>query len=491
MLGWRRAYTNGASGSDRRLYVGAFVFGLALGVHHVTIALMLPGLAAPVVATAGRAFFASRRLLYAALISIAGACVYIYLPLAASRSPLINWGDPDTLERIWWHISGKQYQVFFDFTFSGLGEFITFASREFGVVWLPLVLVSSVIGLACLFRRDRAVFLFLVLAIAASLAYCLGYEIADDKDAYYIPTFIALVIAAAMGIYALLAAARDQARVPLITPGRAAVVLMAIPVISLVSNYAVSDRSKYFIARDYVENALRSMEPGSLLLTGDWQLYSPSLYIRDIEGVRRDTTLIDVRLLRRSWYYNYLGQAYSELASASRSEIDTFREDLDGFDHNPDSYNNNPQLNNRINDRYDNMVASFVTNALARGNVYITLELAARGIQEPGIKKALGDRYELIPEGLVFRISERTRAHEIKVPDLELRGLNDGTVKLREDDVAKRTVIPIYLNMLTNTGMYLASKGRQQQANTQFDLALSIDPTFEPARRARSRSHNP
>ena len=486
MLGWRREQlrTDGPNASDRKLYIAAFVFGLGLCVHHVSVALLLPALAVLVFVTAGRQFFLSKRLLYATLISLAGLSVYIYLPLAASQAPLINWGDPSTLERFWWHISGKQYLVFFNFTWAGLAEFFSLLSREFSVVWLPLALVFALIGLAYIFRRDRTLLWFVLLVIAANLAYCLSYEIADDKDAYYLPTFIALVIAAAIGTYWLLEKARDQTRLSFVTPGRVAIIMLAIPVSTIISNYSISDRSRYFLARDYVHNAFRSMEPGALLLTGDWQLYSPSLYIRDIDGERKDTTLIDVRLLRRSWYFNYIDQAYPGLADASRGEIDSFLEDLHGFDLDPRSYDSNAALNQRINDRYDNMIASFITKHLTTGNVYVTLELAAGGIQEPGIRKALGNRYELIPEGLVFRISEKSDPKEIKAPELQLRGLNDGTVKLRSDDVARRTVIPIYLNMLTNTGSYLASKGQHERAIAQFNLALSIDPTFEPAKRS-------
>src|SRR5262249_2834275 len=97
---------------DRSLYAAALSFGLALGVHHVTVALILPGLGAFVLLTEGWRFFKSKRLLYCALISFSGLAVYAYLPLAGSHSGVMNWGDPTSLQRIWWHISAKQYQVF-------------------------------------------------------------------------------------------------------------------------------------------------------------------------------------------------------------------------------------------------------------------------------------------------------------------------------------------------------------------------------------------
>ena len=70
---------------DFLLYAAAIVFGLALGVHHVTVALVLPALAVLVYQTQGLSFFASRRLFYAALVSVAAlVAVYSYLPLAAA-----------------------------------------------------------------------------------------------------------------------------------------------------------------------------------------------------------------------------------------------------------------------------------------------------------------------------------------------------------------------------------------------------------------------
>ncbi len=226
MLRWRRGISDpslppfrGLTHLPRHsyLYAAAFVFGLALGVHHVTVGLSLPAFAALVFATEGIEFFTSRRLIYAALFAFAGLfAVYAYLPLAASRSPIMNWGDPRTFERLWWHITGKQYQVFLSFSLktmaSQFGDFIKLAAREFGPWWLPVAAALAVAGLVAAYRRDKAIFWFLALVIAADLAYCLGYEIAEDKDAYYLPTFISMAIAAGLGAQWLLSLAK---------PGRA------------------------------------------------------------------------------------------------------------------------------------------------------------------------------------------------------------------------------------------------------------------------------
>src|SRR6266540_6882869 len=195
MLRWRRwivadrmhigaAITGGEVTSeitsyDAYLYAAALLFGLALGVHHVTVALTLPAIAVIVYRTQGMRFFTSRRLGYAALISIGAlVAVYAYLPLAASRSPVINWGHPRSLQEIWWHITGRQYQVYFSFKPEIMGEqfaeFCRMALREFGFPWLPLSLVLAFAGFVDVFKRDRTTFWFLLTIIIADLAYALS-----------------------------------------------------------------------------------------------------------------------------------------------------------------------------------------------------------------------------------------------------------------------------------------------------------------------------
>ncbi|HTF37989.1 MAG TPA: DUF2723 domain-containing protein, partial [Blastocatellia bacterium] len=297
------------------LYAAAFLFGIALGVHHVTVGLMLPAFAALVFATAGIGFFISRRLIYAALFAFAGLfAVYAYLPLAASRSPIMNWGDPRTLERLWWQVTGKQYQAFFSFSLrtmaSQFGGFIELAAREFGPWWLPAGPALTIAGLVAVFRRDKTMFWFLALVIGADLAYSLGYEIAEDKDAYYLPAFIAMTIAAGFGTEWFINKVVSAGVISKAPRSIAAALVLLAPIAALAGNLPYDNRSRYFIAQDYVDNILSTIEPGGMLLTRDWQVYSPMLYFREIEHRRDDAVVIDVNQLRRSWYFDYLRRAY-------------------------------------------------------------------------------------------------------------------------------------------------------------------------------------
>jgi hypothetical protein len=300
MLRWRRCVVADRSHigaafakHDAYLYAAAFVFGLALGAHHVTVGLTLPALGVLVYRTEGLKFFTSRRLVYAALISIGAlVAVYAYLPFSASRSPVINWGNPRSLQEIWWHITGRQYRVFFSFLPNIMGgqfiEFCRMLLREFGFVWLPLPLGLAFAGFATAYRRDRTGFWFLLFIVIADLAYALTYEIAEDKDAYYLPTFIAIAIAAGFGIRWLIQLTLSKSILVERSYWVAGIAVLLSSTTALAANWPFNNRRHYLVAHDYVENLLSTIEPNGLLLTQDWQVVSPMLYAQEVEQRRPD-----------------------------------------------------------------------------------------------------------------------------------------------------------------------------------------------------------
>ncbi len=479
--------------ADRWLYAAACVFGLALGVHHVTVGLLLPALAALVYATEGAQFFRSRRLLRAALWSFAGLSIYLYLPLAAARSPLLNWGDPRTLQRVWWHVTGRQYQAFVSFSPQIVGaqvqEFARLVGREFGPWWLPGGLALAVAGFVVLFRRDRALFSCLVLIIAAGLAYGLNYDIAEDKEAYYLPTFVVLAITVGFGARWLLARLGHGAS----AARRAAIAmaLLSVPMLTLAANFRYNDRSRYFIAPDYVDNILSTIEPGGLLLTLDWQVCSPMLYARGLEARRRDVTLIDVNMLRRSWYFDYLRREYAEVMARAQAEVDAFLEDLRHWEQDPQAYERDVALNRRIDARFNAMILAFVSQHIGTAPVYVTQDIALnRDPREGDLTRALTTTYQLVPQGLVFQLFADRAMHEPAQPQWQTRGLADGSLQFEPDDVVRQKVFPVYVAMLYNRGRYLALHGRHAQAIAAFTQSLALDPSFVAAQRALTDSRH-
>jgi tetratricopeptide (TPR) repeat protein len=491
MLRWRRRIIQGRDQgrSNAWLYAAALVFGLAMGAHHVTVGLMLPALAVLVYSTEGFRFFKSKKFVYAALLAMSGlVAIYSYLPIAASRSPVVNWGNPRTVERIWWHITGRQYQVFFSFSLEQMldqtGEWIKLTFREFGPWWLPIGLGLVVLGFMALYRGERKMFWFLMLVVVCDLIYALNYEIAEDKDAYYLPAFIAAAIAAGVGARWLIALSGARRWL-------AMAALVLVPVVALASNFSFNNRRQYFIAQDYVDNILNTVEPGGMLLTLDWQVYSPLLYIRQIEQRRRDVIAIDVNLLRRSWYFDYLKREYPELMGRTRDKVDVFLRDLLHWERDPEAFNRDITLVQQIDTHFYDMISAFVSTHIQSAPVYITQDIAVNlGGQDSKLTNWLMAAYQFVPHGLVFQVVTDREFHEPVEPRLWTRGLADGTLRFEDDDVVKLKVLPVYLNMLLNRGRYLAAFGHHQRAIEAAKQALALDPNFGLAHQLISQSTN-
>ncbi len=481
IVGWRRRILETQAAKDEQvtihdswLYAAAFIFGLAMGVHHVTVGLTLPAVAAVVYRTQGLKFFRSRRLLYAALISIGAlVAVYAYLPFAASRDPVMNWGNPRSLQEIWWHITGRQYRVFFVFSPAIMGaqfvEFCRMVSREFGFPWLPVTPVLGLIGFASAYKRDRTAFWFLLLIVVADLAYSLSYEIAEDKDAYYLPVFIAIAIAAAFGIRWSIRFAGSRGA-PILAPYLVgAVVIVFTLATAFAANWPFNNRRHYFIADDYVENLFSTIAPDGLLLTQDWQV-------------------VYINLLRRSWYFDYLRHAYPGLIERSRDKIDPYVELLRLWERDPAAFDRNQDLTRRISIAFLELVRSMVRNEINVAPAYITNDVLSADKTNGYLTQWIPQTYQLAPQGLVFDLAIDQGFHDSPDSHLRTRGLADGTLRFADDDVVKLKVLPVYTRMLTNRGRYLAAFNQHERAIIAFKEALALDPNLTAAQQGLAES---
>lgn len=466
---------------DFLLYAAAIVFGLALGVHHVTVALVLPALAILVYSTQGLGFFTSKRLLYAAVVSSAALlAVYSYLPLAAAHDPILNWGDPRSLRAIWAQITGRQYQLFLSFSpaiMAGqLPQFGRILLREFGTPWFPIALVVALVGFITAWKRARVTFLWLLAVVLANVAYTLNYEIAEDKDAYYLPVFIALSVAAGIGFHWFLQITLTKRSS---TAGRLVIssTVALVPALALATNWPFTDRSHYFIAHDYVENISGTIEPNSLLLTFDWQVASPMLYRREVEERRRDIKTVDVLLLRRSWYFDYLRRAYPDMVERSHDEVDTYLAQLKNWESDPEAYKNSAALTRQIADAFRDLLQSLVARELEVAPVYVTNEVyVMTESPDTDLAQWLNRNFQAVPRGLVFQLVRDHDFHDPGELHLQMRGLTDGTNRFEKDDVVKIKVIPAYRAMLENRGRYLAHFNQPERAAAAFEQARQLAP---------------
>jgi hypothetical protein len=253
---------------------------------------------------------------------VAALSPYLVLMVRAKAGPYFPWGDPVSLERLWWHITGRQYQVWmFSLPF---GEVLKNAGRGFVIVGRGLLWVlvpAAAYGFVRFVRQRRALAAGLLVSAVLTFGYAVNYAI-PDIEAYYIPCLLALLVFAAVGVDRL------SARM-----GRWRYVLWVLVPAALLLNFRTVSRQGHYVAYDHAMNTLQSAAPNATVITDWWDLYSVVLYLGQVEHARNDVCMVDKELLRRSWYLKYLKRAYPWLAERSTPEIEQYMRYLNQFEH--------------------------------------------------------------------------------------------------------------------------------------------------------------
>ncbi len=445
---------------DRRealWYAGAFLLGLSF-TNHMTTILMVPGLAYIYFSRFGFRRSSWNRLLRLLPVFLLGLSLYIYLPLRAAVPPPLNWGDPSTLERLLWHLRGKQYSVwiFSSTEVAGrqLAHFLSSLPAEFAY----LGLIAALAGLVTLWRASRRGAVATLVFFAVCVLYAVNYDI-QDIDSYFLLAYMMIGLWAGCGLLAVgdwLTRSRGWRRAP------AAVLLLSTGFLPLALHYRDVDQSENRLVEDYTHNVFLSLAPNALVLSYQWDYWvSASYYYQNVRSVRRDVSVVDKELLRRSWYLRELEVQKPWLIHGSQGEVDAFRRELEKFERGTPY---NPAV---IQTRFVEMITSFVHRSRLSRPVYVTGEIEVEFTRG----------YQRVPEGLVFRLEPDTLYHEPRMPELVMRPLER---KGRLEDMVRR----LYAEAFFAHGEYFLRAGQLEKARKAYRSGVSYDPDF-PAARAR------
>ena len=131
------------------------------------------------------------------------------------------------------------------------------------------------------------------------------------------------------------------------------------------------------------------------------------------------------------------------------------------------------------------MIRAFVSSHGQSGPIYVTQEVAPNANNKSDeLTSWLASAYQFIPQGLVFRLTTERTSPPPGELSLITRGLIDGPTKFEENDVVRLKVLPVYVSMLTNRGIYLSAIRRFDEAVESLEKALELDPGYTPARQA-------
>ena len=369
--GGRRA-TDLPPGVWRDIAGGAVFAALGLANHHASAALAFPTLILLVVLLRP-ALLRSRRLWITAIGAVAAALsLYLYLFVAARNDPGLNWGGIESFSLLFRHIVGSQYA---EQVGSPPGESVRVAGEFFrtllagcgGLTALLVLLGGARLARAAVTHgreRERTVLAALLATIALNLALSVNYIAGpEDRMAYDLPATAAWALLAAVGASTLIGAARRWN--PGLAPVAAVLVIVVAGATNVMRNLPLCDLGDEWTARWYVQETLGELPEGSVVLTAEWNLYSPYLYLRHLEGWRTDLHVIDLLMMRRHWYLDYVAREMPALVAAAPDEFERFRDQIRRFDLGQ-SYDRN-----NIQRWYEELLYAWIRAGQAGGGAYV------------------------------------------------------------------------------------------------------------------------
>lgn len=274
------------------LLLTAFFVGLSM-THNMSSGLLLPASLLFVLLVEPRKLVEWRLVLKAGGLFLVGLLPYVLLPVRARSDAPLNVGNPSNWGRFWDLVSGAQFKnnMFVFGPEELVGRLYMYLDYLFGQLnWV--VLLAGLGGAVYLLARDRAALVLLGFLYLGWLFYALEFNI-EDIYYYFIPTYLVLVLFAAVG-FGVLSREVKALTTRLSAKNRATVLtalsllILAVPLRGVGETYRSVDRSRDYEGRRIIEVVDRNTEPGATII----QLRSPLYYATLVEGHRKDLKLL-------------------------------------------------------------------------------------------------------------------------------------------------------------------------------------------------------
>ena len=355
----------GRGKDDNLILLMVFILALSVG-NHLMAFLAAPALLVFILLVESRTLLNWKLYAFAAAVALLGLSIHLYLPLRAALDPVINEADPSTMTALLESLSRRQYDkpsVFMDPTdpslprtipliLAQIGNYLQYFDWQWGrminateplfggmftegggfplrpVITLIFLLLGGY-GAYHHYLRDRTSWWYMAILFATVSVGLVGYlnfrygysypvpgNIQDnvalhevrERDYFFIVSFSMWGLWSGIGLFALwhrLASDLSTSIKSLKTPRHgyiAAGPILLLALVPLALNWVRADRSNDYAARDWAYNLLMSVEPYGVLFTNGDNDTFPLWYIQEVEGIRRDVTVIVMSYLNTPWY---------------------------------------------------------------------------------------------------------------------------------------------------------------------------------------------
>jgi hypothetical protein len=444
-----------------------FAITLALGFsNHMTTLLIIPGVAYLYFTKNGFKTKSFKQIIFMLLIFFPILILfYSYLPIRASQSPGLNWGNPIEWERIIRHISGQQYQVWlFSSTEAAEKQFNYFIGslpKEFS---LTLVIVFA--GLIVSFLKARKFFIFSIIVFISTVLYSINYDI-NDIDSYFLLAYISLSFFAVFGISQLILFT-IKSKMKTVIPISLFIILL---VIQFYSSYETVNQRNNYIYQDYTKALLNSVPKNSIVFSYQWDYFiSASYYFQMVENYRKDVTVIDKELLRRSWYYNQLQTNHPSFLNGIKPDVDQFLEALKPFEREEKEKVNG----NLLEMLFKKIMAGLISTNIVKHEYFIAPEIVDGEMRRGEFQLPAG--HTLVPYLFLFKVVSSSEYIEAPLPNYNIRFEN-------RDDKYIVALKGFLSSMLIRRAMYELQFNKIERAKiyTEKIIADFPDVTLPPA----------
>ena len=448
---WREKYRKGEE-QPGYVYLGAFLCGLSFGAHQ-SMVLLLPSFAFLILSVNVRLITRIREQILASAFFLLGFSVYLYLPIRATRNPLLNWGDPKTMTQFLWHFLRKGYPAErvdrdLPLLLKQLGAFNIV--HEFTIAGF-IILIVGIIAYAK--KRQHEIIAYGI-GICTFLAVIVGYQNTPGEmifltEEFFTPLYLLSSVFIGLGLYFVVNVVLRQIQVNKFRTFQAGmvkvIILLALPVTLCAIHYYENDQHDNYVAYDYANNTFRSLPRETVLFTwGDSGAF-PLWYLQGVERMREDLVLLHTPHLVFSWY-------------------------LDAF---PDLFRSSVLRSGLSDQSPPAVMQAAIAEQIDKRPVYVDFS-TKYSVQLEG--------YRLRGRGICYQVEKGLEGIPLQ-PDVKIwnlyttRGLAGDTVSFRDLDTGK--AILIYAISHLDAGETLLSFGRMQEGLAELKKAAEIAPELQ------------
>ena len=368
-LAFRWQENLGKGKDDNLLVLMVFILALSVG-NHLMAFLAAPAIGLFILLVHPQTLLNWRLYPAALAAAVVGLSIHLFLPLRSGLGPIINEAAPtcpdigsavgavvtygkagcaalaEALQRTQYDkppvferqaaLSGQfaNYLQYFDWQWA---RALDGTQTVFATLRLPFTMLFTGLGVWGAiehFRRDRASFAYVAAlfgTLSVALVYYLNFKYGfsigapegalrevRERDYFFIVSFSVWGLWAGIGIATLWQEAAQELKVGL---AKASPVL-GLALIPLVLNWGWATRADDYAARDWAYNLLMSVEPYGVLFTNGDNDTFPLWYLQEVEGIRKDVTVIVTSYLNTDWYTKQLKGMTEPCAPGQSAEDD-------------------------------------------------------------------------------------------------------------------------------------------------------------------------